>query len=278
MQILNNGISIPSIGFGTYKLPDTDAGTHAVTEAARIGYRLFDGARAYANERAVGRALRQCGIPRSDLFVTSKVWSTDSGYDGALRAAEEALADLGLDYLDLFLIHWPATPSKTPLWEEKNLATWRAMERLVDEGTVRAIGLSNFYVSHLMTLMACANIPPSVDQLEYNPGCRQAATAKFCRENGIIIQAWSPLGRGRVFENPVIQSLSQKYGKSPAQICLRWEIEQGVIPIPKSSDPMRMKENFSALDFSISPSDINLISALPPFGQSGLDPDTNPPE
>lgn len=276
-MILNNGTKIPHIGYGTYKLPDDETGAKAVSLAIGMGYRLIDGAAAYCNERAVGEGIRSTGVPRESLFVTSKVWSVDGGAGGVRRSFERSLADLRLGCMDMFLIHWPAVESVTPFWRERNLAAWREMERIADEGLVRAIGVSNFKDTHLVPLMAKANIPPAVDQIEFNPGCQQRDTVGFCRENGILIEAWSPLARGRIFEDGLLLSLARKYGCTPAQICLKWEMQSGVVPIPKSSSPERMLQNLNPGVFHLNDTEMSEINALAAFGQSGLDADTNRP-
>lgn len=271
---LLNGVEMPEIGFGTYKAPDDEAGMTAVKEAVEIGYRLFDTATLYENEAAVGRALRECGVSRDQLFVTTKVANSDRGYDSTLRAFDRSLQLMGLDYMDLYLIHWPASEAKTDQWRVINAETWRAMEELLDAGRVRAIGVSNFFPIHLDALMQTARVTPMVNQVEMHPGLFPTDVLDWSRRHGMIVEAWSPLGRMRMMEEPLLLELAAKYGKSVAQICLRWEIQHGVVPIPKSMNPGRMKENFDVFNFSLSADDMEKLDRMPPTGCSGLYPDT----
>ncbi len=271
---LNNGISIPSIGFGTYKLPDDDLTAEIVGRAVADGYRNIDCASFYANQAAIGLGIAGSGVGRSDLFVSSKVWNTDRGYDSTLRAFEATLGQLGFDYLDLYLIHWPASPSQTDRWEEINRSTWKAMERLVDEHAVRAIGVCNFRPRHLQSMLATANILPSINQIEYHPGEMQRPTVDYCRDHDILIEAWSPLARGRMFENPVLLSIAERHDRTVAQIALRWELQHGVLPIPKSATPSRIAQNIDVYDFALSPDEMAAIDALDGLDSSALDPDT----
>ena len=270
---LNNGVMIPAIGFGTYKLPDDETTVNAVKYAIKVGYRHIDGAAVYANEKAVGRGLRESGVARDELFVTSKVWNTDRGYDYTLRAFDRSLADLGLDYLDLYLIHWPASSSRFPDWKDINLQTWHALERLYADGRVRAIGVSNFMPHHLQPLLDEAEIVPVVNQIEYHPGFMQPECVDFCTERGIRIEAWSPLGRGRVFDNPLLNEIAARYGKTVPQICLRWELQHGIIVLPKSATPERIIANLDVWNFTLSDDDMAAIDFMSPCGASGLDPD-----
>ncbi len=271
---LNNGIAIPSIGFGTYKLPDDDSTAEIVSKAIADGYRNIDCASFYANQAAIGRGINGCGVERSDLFASSKVWNDDRGYDTTLRAFEVTLGQLGLDYLDLYLIHWPASPAHTDRWEEINRSTWKAMERLVDEHAVRAIGVCNFRPHHLQSLLVTANILPSVNQIEFHPGEMQRPTVDYCREQRILIEAWSPLARGRMFDNPVLRSIAEHHDRSVAQVSLRWELQHGVLPIPKSATPSRIAQNINVYDFVLTPDEMAAIDALDGLDSSGLDPDT----
>lgn len=271
--ILNNGIRIPAIGYGTYKLPDDESGAKAVADAIRIGYRLIDGASAYQNEKTVGEGVRLSGIERKELFVTSKVANPDRGYDSTLRAFDKTLNDLSLDYLDLYLIHWPADASHDQEWLRTNADTWRALERIYHEKRVRAIGVSNFMPVHLDSLLRSTEVIPMVNQIEYNPGIQQPEIYELCQKNNIVIEAWSPLARGRIFENSVLSNIASVHRKSIAQVCLRWEIQKGVVPIPKSSNRERMKENLYVFNFELSPSEMSAIDSLPTFGNSGLTPE-----
>lgn len=272
---LSNGVAIPSPGFGTYLMPEEPATVDAIVQALRLGYRHIDTAYFYGNETCVGEAIRASGLPREEIFVTSKVWNTDRGYQPTLAAFEKTMTHLGLDYLDLYLIHWPAYADKYDNWEDINRETWRAMTELYQSGRVRAIGVSNFKPHHLKALLE-GPVKPMVDQIELNPGWQQRETVAFCAQHDILIEAWSPLGRGRVLGHPLLAELGRKYGKAPAQICLRWCLDKGYLPLPKSVTPSRIRENLNIFDFALTPEDIARLDALPPFGESGRDPDNVP--
>ena len=261
---MSNNLSIPCPGFGTFKTPDGEICIDAVREAIDAGYTHIDTAAVYGNERSVGEGIRQSSKARSKLFITSKVWNTDRGYDSTLRACEKSLKDLGTEYLDLYLIHWPANFLQ---FGDKansiNTETWRAMERLVEEKMVRSIGLSNFYPSHMAAVLANANIAPTVDQIEYHPGLLQEETIALCRQNGILVEAWSPLGRGRLLENPLIERIASTHGKTPSQVLLRWCIQNGVLPLVKSVHADRIQENLDFFDFELRPEEMTAISAMP---------------
>lgn len=231
---------------------------------------------AYYNEAGVGRgvaeAVAEQGLKREDIFVTSKVWNTDRGYEKTLAAFEKTMENLKLDVLDLYLIHWPAAASQYENWEEWNLGTWRAMTELYKKGRIRAIGVSNFRPHHLKALME-TEVKPMVNQIEYHPGCLQEETVTYCKENGILVEAWSPLGRGRVLTHPVLVEMAEKYQKSTAQLCLRFCLQHGIVSLPKSVNPERIRENGLIFDFEISREDMERIDKLGEFGGSGLDPD-----
>lgn len=261
---LANGRTIPSPGFGTFKTPDGEICINAVREAIAAGYRHIDTAAVYGNERSVGEGIRQGGVPRKDLFVTSKVWNTDRGYDKTLRACEKSLQDLGMDYLDLYLIHWPANRLQ---FEDQadalNLDTWRALERLVDEKVIRSAGLSNFYPQHMAAILSAANVAPVVDQVEYHPGLLQEETVALCHSHGILVEAWSPLGRGKLLEEPVLVSIAASHGKSPAQVLVRWCMQRGILPLVKSIHAERIRENLDVFDLTLTPAEIDALAALP---------------
>jgi len=273
-MIMSNGVSIPVPGFGTYKTPDGEICVNAVREAVAAGYTHIDTAALYGNECSVGEGVRQSGKPRGELFITSKVWNTERGYDKTLRAFEKSLKDLGMDYLDLYLIHWPA--NKLQFGDKAdaiNVDTWRAMERLLDEKVVRSIGLSNFYASYMEPVLASANVVPHVNQIEFHPGLLQQETVAACRNHGILVEAWSPLGRGRLLDNPVIAGIAGRHGKSAAQVILRWVIQMDVLPLVKSVHAERIRENFDLFSFSLDDDEMALISALPE-ARFGSHPDT----
>lgn len=271
---LANGYMIPDIGFGTFKTPDGEVCVNAVREAIAVGYTHIDTAAIYQNEVSVGEGVRQSGKARNELFITSKVWNSERGYDKTLRACEKTLKDLGTDYLDLYLIHWPA--NKLQFGEKAeaiNVDTWKAMERLADEKLVRSIGLSNFYPHHMEPILAMANIAPTVDQIEYHPGLLQEDTIELCRKNDILVEAWSPLGRGHLLDNPVLAEIAGHHGKSPAQIILRWVLQNNVLPLVKSVHAERIRENYDIFDFELTHQEMKDIDSLPD-ARFGGNPDT----
>lgn len=269
---LNNGTSIPCLGFGTWKTPSEEAAC-SVAEALRIGYRHIDTATAYGNEGGVGTAIVESGIPREEIFLTSKLWNPHQGYQSTLDAFARTLERLKTDYLDLYLIHWPHDPKYFDNWEEKNIETWRAFEKLYRDGMIKAIGVSNFRPRHLKNIMDNAEIMPMVDQVEIHPGMPQDEILAFCREHNMLVEGWSPLSTGRIFSNLEIKEIAEKYEKSIAQVCLRWSVQRGVIPLPKSVTPSRIRENSLIFDFELEDADMQRISALTDCGWSGLDPD-----
>ncbi len=266
--ILENGTELPFLGFGTWLVKEEKI----ILDALASGYRHIDTARRYENEKMIGNALQQCGIPRRKLFLTSKVWKMDLGYDKTMASFEASLKDLQVQYLDLFLIHWPL-PFPGADWKPLVTESWRALERLYDEGAVRAIGVCNFLPQHLLHVLKTANIVPMIDQFEFHPGYPQYETLQFCQSRGIQAEAWSPLGRGRLLEDPLVLELAKKYGKSPAQICLRFCLQNNVLPLPKSSAPQRMNANLDIFDFEIEQEDIYRLLTMPQTGWSGIHPE-----
>lgn len=271
---LNNNVKIPSVGFGTWLIENGDEAVGIVSRALQSGYRHIDTAAAYGNEESVGKAVRESGIPRSEIFVTSKVWNTERGYDKTMAAFEKTMEKLGLDYLDLYLIHWPCNVGDKEDWSRVNYDTWRALQRLYADGRARAIGVSNFKVHHLEQLLKNCSVVPMVNQIEFHPGFMQKDIIDFCRSNKILPEAWSPLGRGRMAGSELLQNLAGKYGKSIAQICIRWCLQNGVLPLPKTVNESRMAENADVFKFEISDEDMELINNMEQFGWSGHDPDT----
>lgn len=266
MPVLSNHLTLPPIGYGTYNMSDEET-EKAVKEALSAGYRLIDGAAFYGNEKGVGKGIAVSGISREEILVTSKVWNRDRGYEKTKAAFQKTLSDLGLAYLDLYLIHWPANTKKygAPAIRE-NQETWRALEDLYMDGYIRSIGVSNFLPHHLEELAETARIMPMVDQLEIHPGWLQKEAVDYCQSRGIVVEAWAPLGRMTMAGDAAISSIADAHGKTAAQISLRWEIQHGILPIPKSSHPERMKQNLSVFDFSLTEKEMTTLDALPPMG------------
>ena len=270
---LSNGIEIPGIGIGTHQAQGEGA-VAPLVQAIEEGYRLIDTAAAYLTEPVVGKAMERCGVAREELFITSKLRNACHGYQATMEAFELTLSQLGTDYLDLYLIHWPNPIQYRPIWREATKATWRAFEELYAQGRIRAIGVSNFMPHHIDMLMEDAKVMPMVNQLKLCPGVTQPEIVKYCKEKGIVIEAYSPFGTGQVFKSEQIQSLCAKYGRSAGQICLRWSIQMGFIPLPKSVTPARIRENLNVFDFELTPEDVDLISQMQVCCEPAIDPDT----
>jgi diketogulonate reductase-like aldo/keto reductase len=251
---LNNGIEIPLFGLGLYLAGSDQKVRQAIHHALEVGYRLFDTASMYDNEEAVGKAIRDAGIPRENLFVTTKLWNSDQGYDRALKAFDGSLKRLAMDYVDLYLIHWPV--------EGLRKDSWRALETLYQEKRCRAIGVSNYTISHLEELLGEAEIPPTVNQVEFSPFLYQKDLLDFCRKHRIQLESYSPLTRGKKFNHPVLREIAAKYNKTPAQILIRWNLEHDIVVIPKSSNPARISENARIFDFSIDSKDMEKLDQL----------------
>lgn len=262
---LNNGVQMPQIGLGVWRTLDGDEVRNAIKWAFEAGYRSIDTASLYENETGVGQAVRDSGISRQEIFVTTKVWNNQQGYDATLKAFESSLKRLNMDYVDLYLEHFPVTGQ----FKE----TWRAMEKLYDEKLIRAIGVSNFHPHHLDALLAVANVLPVVNQVELHPYLTQKGVLNYCNEKGIAVEAWAPIAKGRVLSEKIITDLAAKYQKTPAQIVLRWELQQGIIVIPKSTHQDRITENADVFDFFITDHEIRLIDSLERNGRIGTDPD-----
>lgn len=267
--VLSNGIKMPWFGIGVFKVEEGPELVNAVKFAIKNGYRSIDTAAIYENEEGVGQAIREgikeAGIPREDLFVTSKAWNADLGYESTLAAYETSLTKLGLDYLDLYLIHWPVAG--------KYKEAWRALETLYKEGKVKAIGVSNFQIHHLEDVMKDAEIKPMVNQVEYHPRLTQKELQAFCQQHGIQLEAWSPLMQGQLLDNPVLQEIANKYNKSIAQVILRWDLQKGVVTIPKSTKEHRIIENSTVFDFELTKEEMVQIDGLNENHRVGPNPD-----
>lgn len=270
---LSNGVRIPKIGFGTWQTPDGETAVTAVETAIKAGYTHIDTAAVYGNEVSVGEGIIKSGADRKDLFITTKLWNSNRGYDKTMLAFEESMKKLQLEYLDLYLIHWACSGQHSREWRDINLSTWKAFEELYKAGKIRAIGVSNFLVHHLRPLMDKCEIIPMVNQIEYHPGYMQPETVDFCNRNNILVQAWSPLGCGRVLEDERLIKVAQKYAKSVAQICIRWALQNNTNPLPKSATPSRIIENINVFDFEISCEDMKFIDDIYYLGYSGMHPD-----
>ena len=251
---LNSDVRMPILGLGVYQSPPGRVTRNAVNLALRVGYRHVDTARIYGNEADVGEAVRESGVPRGDLFIATKLWNSDQGYDSTLRACEASLKRLGLDYLDLYLVHFPVPDVRKE--------SWRAMETLLKKGRCRAIGVSNFTIRHLEELIEESHVIPSVNQVELHPFLYQKELLKYCQDRGIQVEAYSPLARGERLQDPRIASLATKYSKSPAQLMIRWGIEHGLVVIPKSTREELIRENSQVFDFDISDDDMRSLDSL----------------
>ena len=273
---LSNGVPIPAVGFGTWQMPDNDTGYDAIRYALDCGFRHIDTAQGYGNEGTVGRAVSDSGIPRSEIFLTSKLDNPNHGYQNTLSSFARTLELLRTDYVDLFLIHWPNPLQFRSIWQQTNAETWQAFESLYAAGKIRAIGISNFRTHHLDALLRTAEIIPAVNQIRLCPGDSQDALVACCRSHGILTEAYSPLGTGQVLTVPAITEIAAKYGKSPAQICIRWSLQNGFLPLPKSVTPARIRENLDVFDFTLSASDMQIITGLTGCAGAAKDPDAVP--
>ena len=268
--VLSNGVKMPNLAFGTFKVNEGDD-VQIILDAINVGYRHFDTAAFYNTEEALGKAIKKSGIPREEFFVTTKVWKTCMGYEGAKKSFEESLEKLDMDYVDLLLIHWPRPDAESD-WKQLDIETWKAFEEIYKEGKAKAIGVSNFLNHHMQNILDNCEVVPMVNQIEFHPGYIQKDIVDFDKERRIVVEAWSPLGRERVFKDELLNKLAEKYGKSVAQICLAFALQMGVVPLPKSSSIERMKQNMD-IDFELEEEDFEKIVNMEEMGWSGLDPD-----
>jgi len=264
--VLNNNVEMPWLGLGVFKMKEGDETENAICAALDYGYRSIDTAAIYRNEEGVGRAIKNSGIHKDELFITTKIWNSNQGYETTLKAFDESRRKLQLDVIDLYLIHWPV--------KGKYTETWKALEKLYTDGSVRAIGLSNFLVHHIQDILEICEIPPMVDQVEFHPQLRQPELHRFCVEHQIQLEAWAPLGQSRSLQNPAVVEIAEKHGKTPAQILIRWDLQLEVVTIPKSSKPERILENCQVFDFSLDSSDMERIGRLDENLRFSDDPDT----
>ena len=264
-KTLHNGVEMPRLGLGVYKMTNPDEALNAMSTALQVGYRAIDTASLYANEKEVGESVRASRLKREDIFVTTKVWNSDQGYDQTLRAFETSLEKLGFNYLDLYLTHWPV--------KETFKETYRAMERLYDEKLIRAIGVSNHHQHHLEEIFVKANVKPMVNQIELSPRLTQYDLRTFCADNDIAVTSWSPLARGGLLDEPSLVQMGTKYSKTPAQIIIRWHLQHDLIVIPKSVTPERIASNADVFDFELSLEDMKNIDSLNLNERTGADPD-----
>ncbi|ANF95352.1 aldo/keto reductase [Paenibacillus bovis] len=262
---LNNGVEMPWFGLGVWQVEEGEDATKSVTAAIKAGYISIDTAAAYKNEESVGKAIRESGVAREDLFITSKLWNGDQGYESALAAFDSTMEKLGLDVLDLYLIHWPV--------KGKYKDSWRAMENLYKEGRIRAIGVSNFQPHHLDDLLADAEVVPAVNQIEFHPLLTQNELLDYCAQKGIQVEAWSPLAQGKLFDNEVVTTIAEKYGKSPAQVLLRWVLDKGVVVLTRSVKEERIVDNANIFDFQLTADEVDQLNALNKNERTGPDPD-----
>lgn len=271
---LNNGLEIPVMGFGTWQTPDGEVAEESVLTALNSGYTHIDTAAAYGNEASVGRAIKRSGISRDKLYITTKLANPSHTYKDAKKAIEDSLKELDMDYIDLYLIHWPNPLASRHEWKQRNADSWKAMEEAVDAGLIKSIGVSNFHPHHLDALLETARIKPAVNQILINPSDMQSELVDYNKKHNILTEAYSPLGTGKIFQVEVLKDLAEKYNKTLAQIVLRWSLHHGFLPLPKSVTKERIISNIQVFDFELSPEDIKLIDGLEGSAGSAMNPDT----
>ncbi|MBE5818779.1 MAG: aldo/keto reductase [Clostridiales bacterium] len=274
--VLSNGVEIPCIGYGTWQTPSGDVARDSVKAAIDAGYRHIDTAFAYGNEVDVGEGIKASGVARKDVFITTKHWITERGYQKTIDTFEASLKNLGVDYLDLYLVHWPCVEKVTPDWKEVNAETWRGFEKMYKDGKLRALGVSNYEAKHLEALDEFATVKPMVNQIEFHPGYTQYDNVLYCQNRGMLVQAWSPLGSGAVLKDETLNAMAAKYGKSVAQLCIRFALQCDVLPLPKSLNPARMVQNTEVFDFEIDKDDVKALIEMPLLGFTGWRPEDAP--
>ena len=269
---LNNGQEIPAIGFGTWQIEEGEKAYNAVKTAIEKGYTHIDTAAVYGNEVSVGKAIKDSGVSREDLYIVTKLWNDMRGYENAKKGFEASLEKLGLEYVDLYLLHWPANETQFPEdWKEINAASWKALEDLVEEGKIKAIGVSNFMVNHLEALLETSKFIPAVNQIEFHPGYTQDEVVALCKANNILVEAWSPLGSGRILQDDTLKAIAANHSTSVGQVCIQFAIQQDVLPLPKSENPTNIENNLK-VDFTLTEEEIEQLKTLKETGFSGLNP------
>ncbi|OTN77146.1 oxidoreductase, aldo/keto reductase [Enterococcus sp. 8G7_MSG3316] len=271
---LSNNVTIPELGFGTWQTPNGEVAVDSVKKALAAGYRHIDTAQGYKNEASVGQAIKESGIPREEIFLTTKLWNGNHSYDLVMSSFEESLEKLQTDYVDLFLIHWPNPVAFRENWQTANAESWRAFEELYQAGKIKAIGVSNFLPHHLEELKKTATVFPMVNQIFLAPGELQPEVVQYCQDHNVLLEAYSPLGTGKIFDVPEMKELAAKYDKTIAQIALRWSLQHGFLPLPKSVTPSRIEENLAVFDFELSADDIETIDQLDGVVGKASNPDT----
>lgn len=270
---LASGAVLPCVGYGTWRTPAGEVCVNSVVAALEAGYRHIDTAAVYQNEHSVGKGIAKSGVDRKDIFLTSKLWNTDQGGSNTLKAFEQSLRKLDTDYLDMYLIHWPVAYDYKATYPKQMLESWHIMEQLYKQGKIKAIGVSNFLPHHLEDLYKDAEIPPMVNQIELHLGYHQQEAVDYCKAKGIVPEAWSPLCKGQCFDNPIVQRVAAEFGKTPAQVLIRWCLQKGFVPLPKSVTPSRIIENTRVFDFILTPEQIALLDTVDGVGRLGSHPD-----
>lgn len=270
---MNNGLEIPVIGFGTWQMPEGEDTQKIVEHAIESGYRHIDTAKIYGNEESVGRAIKASDVDREDLFITTKLWNDAHGYEEAKQAIDDSLSKLDLEYIDLYLIHWPNPKALRDNWKEANSQAWKAMEEALEEGKVKTIGVSNFMIHHMDALLETAEVKPAVNQIFLNPSDLQQELVEYCKDKDILLEAYSPLGSGRIFEIEELNEIADKYGKTVAQVVLRWQLQKGFLPLPKTATMERVVENADVFDFELSSEDVDKIDSFEGLAGTHSNPD-----